>query len=342
MLTIVAGTRPECIKLAPLIQELRRRSFPLRVLHSNQHPPFNGFAFDDYWRCPELLAGTVLVQGDTQTAYDAAMVAERVIHLEAGVRSWQVEPYPEEHYRILIDERATHGFCATAENQGNLAGLPIETWVTGNTGVDACLSQQRPIPYHQRHGTVLVTLHRRESWGEPMAAMVEGLIRVARQHPDLSFHVSLHPNNALWTALAQREHLPPANVRTGPPMAYGTFLNKLAHAQAVLTDSGGVQEDACTLGIPCAVARDVTDRPESVASGHALVVGRTADSVEGGMLRVLSGLLRTDPAPVFGDGGAARRIADHLAIILGDRHENRSAALGRDSGPVFEPRDASL
>jgi UDP-N-acetylglucosamine 2-epimerase (non-hydrolysing) len=146
-----------------------------------------------------------------------------------------------------------------------------------------------------------------------MRAIIEGLRRVADELPDTRFHVPLHPNGLAQAAF---EHPAPLNLKLGPPLAYPTFLNKLAHCQAVLTDSGGVQEDACTLGIPCAVAREVTDRPESVASGHAVVVGREADTVETGLHRALSGFLRTDPGTVFGDGHAAERIAHHLEGIL--------------------------
>lgn len=245
-----------------------------------------------------------------------------LIHLEAGVRSGNLEhPAPEEAYRREIDWNASHCFCATEDNLWNLMAerFSVQAWVTGNTGVDACLERQRPVALHDRHATVLVTLHRRESRGEPMFAIAHGLLDLAGDLPEIQFHVPLHPNNLFRDALSDVFcSIPkPRNLVVGPPLAYGTFLNKLAHCQAVLTDSGGVQEDAATLGIPCAVAREVTDRPESVASGHALVVGRTSSGVEEGLRRILDGLLRTDPSTVFGDGTASTKIADHLCAILG-------------------------
>ncbi len=352
--TVVVGTRPECIKLAPLVQQLRQRNVPVTVIHTGQHqdlwkgsglepdvmlPPLSD---EDLMMAIRVQLGpstvpvnsivlnwdeVIVVQGDTRTAYFAACAAGlenpiyRVIHVEAGIRSGNFQhPYPEEDYRTVIDRASFAHFCATEENLENLKaeGLGERAWVTGNTGVDACMARQRHVPYHDRHNTVLVTLHRRESFGEPMAAIARGLYRVAREHPEIAFHCPLHPNNAFRDAMIRLyeeeegyDGLPP-NIKLGPPLAYPTFLNKLAHCQAVLTDSGGVQEDACTLGIPAVIAREVTDRPESVASGHAIVCGRTEQGVEVGLYRALGGLLRADPGVVFGDGQASERIADLL------------------------------
>jgi UDP-N-acetylglucosamine 2-epimerase (non-hydrolysing) len=322
MLSIVVGTRPDCIKMAPVIAECKNRGIPLEVVHTGQHADLwkgTGVA-PDRFADPVRVGGPLIVQGDTRTAYDAAEGhAGFLIHVEAGVRSWHpLHPAPEEGYRVAIDERADVAYCPTEWNLANLRaeGFQGEVLVTGNPGVDALLARQRPIPESQRLNIVVVTLHRRESWGLPMEGIVHGLLEVASRHPMTQFHCPLHPNGALERAL--RAVTLPSNLRMGPPLAYGTFLNKLAHAQAVLTDSGGVQEDACTLGIPCVVAREVTDRPESVQSGHAIVCGRSPERVETALTAAVSGGLCREPGLVFGDGKAAERIAAHLAAMTWD------------------------
>ena len=278
----------------------------------------------------------MVVLGDTLTAVIGAEVGRDhdlpVYHIEAGVRSGdRANPFPEEGYRIRIDEMATAGACPTLHAQSNLrVELPNVVWrygtgpkipvaldfpVTGNPGVDACLQRQRPVHPAKRLDYLLVTLHRRESFGVPLQRIVQGLLEVADHYPDLEIHWPLHPNPAIRAAIPAT--LPPG-IRIGPPLAYTTFLTKLAHAGGVLTDSGGVQEDAATLGIPAAIAREVTDRPESIESGHAVLAGRTTAGVERGVLRVLGGHLRNDPGTVFGDGQAANRILDHwLGLTTG-------------------------
>jgi len=334
MLSIVVGTRPECIKVAPLVKALKDLGVPHQVIHTNQHQDLwkgSGLVpdifldptpFDPEWdtiaegigeRLGPIIGITdVLVQGDTLSAYaGASKCMGRLIHLEAGVRSGDDEnPWPEEGIRRTIDLWASLAFCATPTHIKNLTreGFKGTMFLTGNTGVDACLSRQSPVPVENRHsGTVLMTLHRRESFGSPLRTVVAGISEFARLYGDLQVQWPLHPNPEIQASFDP--HALPKNVKIGPPLAYSTFLNKLAHARFVVTDSGGVQEDACTLGIPCVVAREVTDRPESVESGQAVVCGRTKEGVIEGMMTALRGELTTDPSSVYGDGHSAERIA---------------------------------
>lgn len=335
---VVVGTRPECIKMAPVVQECKRRALAVTVWHTKQHADLwhgTGLTPDveltcglegrdpltDGQRVEDTLlnhlppdAAAVIVQGDTLSAFGGAGAAYQLqvplIHLEAGIRSGNLDhPWPEEFFRAAIDGHAQLRCCATETNRRNLLHEHLNGVVTGNSGVDACLSRQRPVHLRDRLEHVLITLHRRESFGDPMQAIVEGLLRVVRACPEIQFQWPLHPNPAIQAALPRH---PPANLRIGPPLAYGTFLTKLAQAQAVLTDSGGVQEDAATLGIPAVIAREVTDRPESITSGQAVLGGRTADGVERGLWLAIGGHLSTDPSDVFGSVGGAGRMVEAM------------------------------
>jgi UDP-N-acetylglucosamine 2-epimerase (non-hydrolysing) len=320
--------------MAPVVAESKRAGLPVTVWHTQQHRDLwhgTGLTPDALLDCGlegrdpltdgQRVEDTVLralspaitgliVQGDTLSAFGGAGAAYvqhlPLVHVEAGVRSGNLDhPWPEEFFRQAIDTSATLRLCATEANRQHLLREKLDGVVTGNSGVDACLLRQRPVHLTDRLEHVLITLHRRESFGAPMQAIVEGLLRVVVSCPEITFQWPLHPNPALQDALPT---VVPPNLRLGPPLAYSTFLTKLAHAQAVLTDSGGVQEDAATLGIPAVIAREVTDRPESVATGQAVVAGRTADGVERGLWRAIGGHLVTEPSDVFGERGAAAKI----------------------------------
>lgn len=354
MLVAVLGTRPEAIKLGPVIEALRARNLPVFVLSTGQHtdllaqthlpidqtldiphessPVLYGQAVATALRqhlSKDVTVG-VIVQGDTASAWGGARgarIAELpLIHIEAGIRSGDItNPRPEEEFRIDIDRWAHWHFCATEGNKRNIvrkrfirAPMPGDhLHVTGNPGIDALYKNVTPVPVGQRGKTVLVTLHRRESWGEPMTQIVQGINAVAKQRKDLQFIVPCHPNGevekaAKGTALFLTDPMPPEG-----------FQHLLARAQAVITDSGGVQEEAAALGIPCVVARDVTDRPESVETRQAHLAGRTALGVQQGIEWALVPSTRVlrechTPSTVFGDGHAADRIADILGRHFAD------------------------
>lgn len=261
---------------------------------------------------PEL----VIVQGDTASAYAGALAALNlkipVAHIEAGVRSGNLEdPWPEEHFRIRIDQVATQWFCPTENNYWNLGhdpGGPSDFWrVTGNPGIDALYSHTKPVEQSQKVDRVLITLHRRESFGEPLRHVVSGLIAGAKRYPTMKFVWPTHPNPRVQEAVSDEAC---RNFTVSDALPTVAFAQMLATSRAVITDSGGVQEEAAALGIPCVIAREKTDRPESVELGLAHVAGRT----EAGILEGLQWALDTqiEPSTVFGDGHAAPRIVEHL------------------------------
>jgi UDP-N-acetylglucosamine 2-epimerase (non-hydrolysing) len=255
----------------------------------------------------------VIVQGDTASAYAGAIAASGnipVAHVEAGIRSGDdSDPWPEEIFRREIDTIASQNggwkFAPTEHAKCNL----LDWWhteVTGNPGIDALYAHTQPTT--DVEGRVLVTLHRRESFGAPLMAIVQGLEQAAQRYEDsLAFVWPTHPNPGVQAVLEYAPH-----VLCWPPQPTVAFANLLAHSRCVVTDSGGVQEEAAALGVPCVVARDKTDRPESVDVGLAKVAGRTAAGILEGLEWALSFTKRPDPSHCFGDGHAAPRIVDHL------------------------------
>lgn len=341
----VLGTRPEAIKLAPLIRQFRQRNLPYEVVWTGQHTDLlrqTGF-LAEFPRTPSLGLGSpndplayvgtalkrlgafqkadrlrgVLVQGDTASACSGGRWARwaglPLAHVEAGLRTFDfADPWPEEAFRVELDEMATWRFAPTPLALKHLLDAGLTGLLTGNTGVDA-LHQLgvRPTPPQTRLASVLVTLHRRESFGAPLAAIAEGLAAVARAHPRLWFSWPLHPNPEVQRSLAGVDL--PDNVLVTAPLRYPEFVEKLALAQAVLTDSGGVIEEAATLGIPCVIARDKTERSEAVSEGRALLAGRTSEGVRLVLSIALKPhALETTPGLTFGDGHAAERITDTL------------------------------
>jgi UDP-N-acetylglucosamine 2-epimerase (non-hydrolysing) len=368
-IAVVLGTRPEGIKLAPVVREIARRPelAPL-VVSTGQHREMLEQAlrlFDlrpdvdlDLMRpgqtlhevTSEALLGLravlkqsspayVVVQGDTTTALAAALAAfyERipVAHVEAGLRSGQrYAPFPEEMNRRLVDQLSSMLFAPTEMARAFLLRegfSPATTHVTGNTVVDALLvARERvrrapPVIAGLRDGVldgkkmILVTAHRRESFGEAFAAMCRALRRIVDESPDacIVYPVHLNPNvNGPVRALLgghERIHLL-------EPMTYLEFVALMDRAWVVLTDSGGVQEEAPTFGKPVLVLREVTERPDGIEAGVARLVGTTEARIVSGTLSLLR-----DPAayeamarPVnpYGDGRASERIVDALARAL--------------------------
>jgi UDP-N-acetylglucosamine 2-epimerase (non-hydrolysing) len=258
-----------------------------------------------------LPQGPVLVQGDTATAYAGAMAAASVdlplIHIEAGIRTHDhTQPWPEELFRTGIDDIAAGGTCSTPENQQNLIAEghdPALFPVTYNPGLDRSAQLVQPTPHRQQH--VLVTIHRRESFGEPLALLVEALVKWSEAHPHHPVLWPTHPNPEVQKAL-------PTNspITLLPPLQHRFFLQLLASARAVLTDSGGVQEEAAFYGVPALIARTKTDRPESVASGHAKLT--TPLTLSDDLATATTYGLKSTPSHTFGDGNATPAILDFL------------------------------
>lgn len=344
-IAVVYGTRPEAIKLQKLVSLLP----DCTVIRTGQHTsladglleptislnlPSDGHPVDYARACVRALeprlrgVDLVVVQGDTASAYAGAEAATRlgipVAHVEAGLRTGNLEdPWPEEGFRVGIDKISTFLFAPTETAAWNLReeGCSGVIHIVGNTGIDALFSHTFPVKHpYPVQPRVLVTLHRRESFGAPLIQIIEGLIQTAHQFPAVDFFWPVHPNphvsQAIQTFSTLHEHRnghpKTRNVYLMPPMDPYTFAQLLSTSRAVLTDSGGVQEEAAALGIPCVIARNVTDRPESVENFHALLAGTTTPKIREALHKALTYELSHDPSPCFGDGHAAEKIAQVL------------------------------
>jgi UDP-N-acetylglucosamine 2-epimerase (non-hydrolysing) len=278
----------------------------------------------------------VLVQGDTTTVLAAALAAfyrrVPVGHVEAGLRTGDLQsPWPEEANRLVADRLAALHFAPTASARANLVreGIdPRNIHVTGNTGIDALfLTLARPGPTPPARRLVLVTAHRRENFGAPFASICEAVADLAMRFPDVRFVFPVHPNpNVAEPARAilarpGDPRLAAGNVRLVEPLAYPEFVATMAASALILTDSGGVQEEAPSLGVPVLVLRETTERPEAVEAGTVRLVGTDRDAIVREAARLLS-----DPDAraamarahnPYGDGHAAERIAAACLAFLG-------------------------
>ncbi|MGG5888676.1 non-hydrolyzing UDP-N-acetylglucosamine 2-epimerase [Falsiroseomonas sp. HC035] len=350
---VVFGTRPEAIKMMPVLAALRARpGVAALACATGQHgtlvadvlAEFDERADIDLGAMPAgiglpLLTGylltalaaaiaaaapdLVLVQGDTLSAFAAALAAHQaqvpVGHVEAGLRSGDLaNPWPEEFHRVAIDALAALRFAPTAAAAANLAAEygSGRVLVTGNTGIDALFRARRtgvvPIAVPQGRRLLLVTVHRRENWGAPLARVAEAVATLARRG-DVEVAWPLHPNPQVRGPVKARLGGLPGIHLLGPlPFCDNVALMRAAHL--VLTDSGGMQEEAPALGRPVLVLREVTERPEVVEAGAALLVGTATGSILAAAGRLLDdpALYATMARPVFpyGDGQAARRIAE--------------------------------
>jgi len=365
-LLMAMGTRPEAVKTAPVALALIEAGLvePL-LLDVGQHPdrvaeglaPF-GLAPDLSWplhRATGSLAelstltataaqaeleatrpDAVFVQGDTMTALMTGLVAfwNRVplVHLEAGLRTHDLrQPFPEEGNRALLARIAGLHLAPTVRAVANLAaeGLAGDHVVlTGNTVVDA-VAQLLPSAAPIRVGTgpsLLVTVHRRESWGAGIARVCTAIERIAAAVPNARVTVVVHPN----PQVSDQVHAaldPVDGVEVIDPLPYPQLLARLAGSDLVLTDSGGISEEAPSFGVPVMVARTVTERPELVEAGGALLVGTDPGAIAAHATRLLldpaaRALMQPRVNP-FGDGFASRRCAAAIGWLLGTRGRPR-------------------
>lgn len=359
ILTII-GTRPEAVKMAPIIQELARHQGVVEsvVVSTGQHREMLDQMFElfditpdielDIMRpnqSPSLVAARVLqgldrlfeqrrphwllVQGDTTTVMAAGIAAHhrrvRVGHVEAGLRTYdRMNPFPEEMNRVVADHVSDMHFAPTEQARDNLLreGIdPCSVFVTGNTVVDALLqiAAQPPPPevealLDENKTPVLVTAHRRENHGPPLERICQALRRLAARG-DVQIIYPVHQNpNVCGPVHEQLDGVP--GIHLTPPLDYASLVHLMKCSRLVLTDSGGIQEEAPTLGVPVLVLREVTERPEAVAAGTVSVVGTDAAAI----VREAARLLDDDEAHrqmaratnPYGDGTAARRIIGHL------------------------------
>lgn len=367
-LLCVLGTRPEAIKLAPVVLELRRRGAGVTVCLTGQHPAMardsladlglvadvdlavrrpgqavEGFVAAALPPLAHLLArvapAQVMVQGDTASALAGALAATYarapLAHVEAGLRSGAVEPFPEDMHRRVIAQLATLHFAPTDHARTLLLREGIAdavVHVTGNPVIDALrLAAARlaaDAPLRERlaaalpplgRDLILVTAHRRENVGAPMAGIADAVARIAAGH-DLDIVVPVHPNPRAGAVLEARLGSLP-NVRLLPPLDYLSFVMLLGRARLVLTDSGGIQEEAPAFGCPVLVLRTATERPEGIAAGAARLIGTDPAAIVAAVADLLArpACDRAMPVLPYGDGRAAQRIAAIVAPMLAAR-----------------------
>lgn len=363
---VVYGTRPEAIKLAPVVRALESaEGLEPVVVVTGQHremldqvnalfaiSPHVDLDLMSHGASPNALTRRVLgemerllesdppdavvVQGDTTSAFAAAMAAfladVPIVHVEAGLRTGNLRsPFPEEANRRLTAVVASLHLAPTSTARGNLERESVDPdsiLVTGNTVVDALQwAVQQPVVFTDERvaalglerGLVLVTTHRRESWGRPMEQAMAGIGDVARSHPELDFLLPLHRNQVVRKAVqAALAHSP--NVVLTEPLAYAEFSHVMARCRLVVTDSGGVQEEAPSLGKPVLVLRDTTERPEGVAAGTVSLIGTDREVVAAEVERLLTdeaayGAMARAVNP-YGDGRASARSVGAIAAYL--------------------------
>ena len=294
-------------------------------------------------------ADLVVVQGDTSSAYGGALGAARagipVAHVEAGLRSHdRRNPWPEEDFRIAIDRLARLLFAPTRLNAANLRreGSTGAIHVTGNTGIDALFERMpllRATPETRGKRRLLVTCHRRESWGDGLGEIAACLVTLARRG-DVAIDMVLHPNPRVADQMGSLLGSQP-NIALLDPCGHIEMLRRMQTRDLILSDSGGMQEEAPALGVPLLILRDRTERPEDIASGNAFLVGRRPERIMStvemlfGNERALRSMRR--PSLPYGDGRASERIAAIIESWL-RRDEPRSPSLPSATEPAEPSR----
>lgn len=369
----IIGTRPEAIKMAPVVRELSRRPrFEVSLVATSQHRHLLDMTLADLGLqadydldlmrpaqrladftalalvavtdallelCPHML----LVQGDTTTVASAALAGFYahipVGHVEAGLRSFdRAQPFPEEINRRLAAVCADLHFAPTATARQNLLNEGVSDSsivVTGNTVVDALrlmrhtavVGDPRVAEVLDRPGVLLlVTTHRRENHGAPLHELCQALRDIALRHPEISMALPVHPNPSVREVVRDLLGSIP-NIFLLAPVTPTDFQHLLRRCYFVLSDSGGVQEEAATLGKPILILRDVTERPEVVEAGVGRLVGTNRERVTTEAERLLTDReayesMRRVENP-FGDGHASERIADSVERWIDARRERR-------------------
>ena len=356
----VFGTRPDAVKMAPVVKELQKHpdTFDVRIVVTGQHreqldqvlrvfdiAPHRDLAIMQHGqtlaqittRALEGLDAAIadekpdvlLAQGDTTTTFVAALAAfYRKVpfgHVEAGLRTDnRYDPFPEEMNRRLAGALATFHYAPTEQARDHLLRenvAPDSIWITGNTGIDALLEVAskafrlddellREIVEGDRR-LVLITAHRRENWGEPLRDICRSILTLSEEFRDCEFVYALHKNPAVrevaYSMLAGQ-----ARIHLIEPPDYAPFVKLMQRATLILTDSGGVQEEAPSLGVPVLVLRRTTERPEGIDAGVAKLVGTDPETVTASARVLLADAsARAEMARAmnpYGDGRAAERI----------------------------------
>lgn len=356
---LVFGTRPEAIKMCPLVLELKKRSaIQTIVCVTGQHRQMLDQVLEAFHVTPdydlsimrdrqtlfdvtihilERIRGVleqekpdiVLVHGDTSTTFVTALACFYmqipVGHVEAGLRTYDIySPYPEEFNRQAVGIVAQYHFAPTEHSKDNLLreGKKPETiFVTGNTAIDALKTTVRDDYAHPElqwavgSRLIMLTAHRRENLGEPMHHMFRAIRRIVDEHPDVKVIYPIHMNPIVRKA-ADEELGDDDRIHIIEPLDVLDFHNFLSRSYLILTDSGGIQEEAPSLGKPVLVMRDTTERPEGIAAGTLKLVGTNEETIYREFKRLLEDQTAYNAMSAasnpYGDGRACERIADVL------------------------------
>lgn len=362
------GTRPEAIKLAPVIQEIRKKEnqkiFKSFVCITAQHREMlNGVLklfkipvdYDlnimEYNQPPHLVAekifkrlsvylekikpDLIIVQGDTTSAFACALLAFykkiKVAHIEAGLRTEdKYQPYPEEINRRLIANLADINFAPTSFAKRNLLKENVKEeaiFVTGNTVVDALWQIKKTFGIknsYKKEKRILVTIHRRENWGKPLEEVCKAIKKLSEIFPFIKFDLPVHLNpNVREIIYKKLKNLHQINLL--PPLPYFQLLQLMSKSYLILTDSGGICEEAPSFNVPVLILRNKTEREEAIEKGIAKLVGTSYEKI----IRTVSELIKNSKKNEkmikkenpFGDGQAAKRIIDYLKFYYGFFHK---------------------
>ena len=292
------GTRPEIIKLSPVIHELKKVGIPFKTVFTGQHkelyedvkdlvpePDFHLAIMKENQTLTDILSSIslrfseilrsenpdlLIVQGDTSTVAISALIAfyEKVPvgHVEAGLRTYDLtSPFPEEGNRQIVSRLAQYNWAPTAKAAQQLKNENIHNvFITGNTVIDACLNFNYPVSYDNK---ILITLHRRENFGEKMEKIFSEIEALAKEKPHLDFIFPIHPNPNVQKLKGMMKH-----VNVIDPLGYAEMMKLLSSAKFVISDSGGIQEECAAFGKKVLVCRNTTERPEGIDAGFAKLV----------------------------------------------------------------------
>lgn len=369
-LLIIFGTRPEVIKLAPLILELQKypRQFRLHICNTEQQKDLSNQILEFFDIAPDINLNVMkqnqklselqsnlliklqsifethtidatIVQGDTMSAYTGAMVSfynkVPIFHLEAGLRSYNnFEPFPEEVMRVMISRIANLHFAPTkqATNALKKENIKQNVFVTGNTSIDSLMLFSKKIDESQiqsyindsllthsndnkhnnisKDSLVLVTIHRRENHGERLEQILCALVRLAKAFPTHQFLIPVHPNpnvrEKVVSTLKQCK-----NMLLSKPLNYSAIIFAMKCAKLIITDSGGIQEEAPSFGVPILVVRYKTEREEAIKAGFSTLVGADEDKIVSCAMKILKKdkkHTRIKAKNPYGEGKASKKI----------------------------------
>jgi UDP-N-acetylglucosamine 2-epimerase (non-hydrolysing) len=356
---LVFGTRPEAIKMCPLVNELKARdNIKTVVCVTGQHRQMLDIVLDTFNVVPdydlsimkaqqtlfdittnilnkigavleEVKPDIVLVHGDTSTTFVTALACFykqiAVGHVEAGLRTYNIySPYPEEFNRQAVSIISKYNFAPTELSKANLlkeGKREQDIYITGNTAIDALKTTVRDnyshpeLEWAKDSKLIMITAHRRENLGEPMHSMFRAIRRVMNEHPDVKAIYPIHMNPAVRKA-AEEELGGCDRIHIIEPLEVLDFHNFLARSFMILTDSGGIQEEAPSLGKPVLVMRDTTERPEGIRAGTLKLVGTDEEVIYSNFKLLLEDAAAYESmakaSNPYGDGLACKRIADIL------------------------------